>query len=123
VINGTNLLGKDNPRWSIGNATETMKVLDAMLPAPRGPVVLETAISTCPATGIGSTLRTASAIALAWLIGQPRRLGNRLFAINDAEAGWRCWQVTELAAGLGRRYRDARFGTPRDPADRSWAEP
>ncbi len=107
MINGTNLLGKDNPRWSFGNATETMKVLDAVLPAPRGPVVPE------------MTLRAASAIALAWLIGQPRRLGNRLFAMNDAEAGWRGWQVTELAVGLGRGYRDGRFGTPPDSAVRS----
>ncbi len=122
MINGTNLLGKDNPRWPIGNATETMKALDAILPAPRAPVAPEAAISACPATGIGSTFRTAGAIGLSWLIGQPRRLGNRLFAMNDREAGWRGWQVSELAAGLGRRYRDARFGMPRDPAGRTWAQ-
>ena len=48
------------------------------------------------ASAVGDTLRTAGAIAIAWLIGLPRRLGNQLFALNDAEAGWRGWQVTEL---------------------------
>jgi hypothetical protein len=42
-------------------------------------------------------------------MGLPRRAGSRLFAMNDAEARWRGWQVTELAGGLARRYRDPRF--------------
>ena len=119
MINGTNLLGKDNPRWPIGNAAETMQALDAALLVSRASAVPETAISIRSGTGVGSTLRTAGAIGLSWLIGLPRRLGNRLFVMNDAEAGWRDWEVTELATGLGRRYRDARFATPPEPADRS----
>jgi hypothetical protein len=119
VINGTNLLGKDNPRWPIGNAAETMKALDAALLVSRPAAVPATAISIRSGTGAGSTLRTASAIGLSWLIGLPRRLGNRVFAMNDAEAGWRGWEITELATGLGRQYRDARFTTPPDRADLS----
>ena len=119
MINGTNLLGKDNPRWPIGNAAETMKALDAALPASRASAVPGTAISIRSGTGAGSTLRTAGAIGLSWLIGLPRRLGNRLFVMNDAEAGWHGWKVTELAIGLGRQYRDARFTTPPDRADLS----
>ena len=72
------------------------------------------------ASAVGDTLRTAGAIGIAWLIGLPRRLGSWLFALNDAEAGWRGWQVTELKNGLARQYRDARFatlGTPLDPRD------
>ena len=102
VINGTNLLAKDNPRWPIGNAAETMKVADAVLPVLRGPAP-RTSAETCRASAVGDTLRTAGAIAIAWLIGLPRRLGNQLFALNDAEAGWRGWQVTELRGGLGRQ--------------------
>ena len=47
----------------------------------------------------------------------PRRISDRLFAINDAEAGWRRWQVTEALGGLGRQYRDARWDAlAADPA-------
>jgi hypothetical protein len=108
VINGTNLLGKHNPRWPIGNATETITLTDVGLSASGGPAEPRTRLADQPA-GAGNAFRTAAAIAVAWLIGLPRRAGNRLFAMNDAEAGWRGWQVTEFAGGLGRRYRDARF--------------
>ena len=119
MINGTNLLGKDNPRWPIGNAAETIKVADAMLPVLRGPAP-RTMAGIRPASAVGDRLRTAGAIGIAWLIGLPRRLGTWLFASNDAEAGWRAWQVTELKSGLARQYRDARFATlgrPLDPHD------
>jgi hypothetical protein len=119
VINGTNLLGKDNPRWLIGNAAETIKVADAVLPVLRGPAP-GTLAGIGRVSAVGDTLRIAGAIGIAWLIGLPRRLGNRLFALNDAEAGWRRWQVSELKSGLARQYRDARFatlGTPLDQGD------
>jgi hypothetical protein len=109
VINGTNMLGKHNPRWPIGNATETIRVTDVGVPAPRVPEAPRTRLADQPAGAVGNAFRTAAATAVAWLIGLPRRAGNRLFAMNDAEAGWRGWQVTEFAGGLGRRYRDARF--------------
>jgi hypothetical protein len=124
VINGTNLFRKDNPRWPIGNAAETIKVPDAGLPAPRGPALVprgpavpSTWVSDRPATAVGDALRTTAGIVVAWLAGLPRRAGNRLFAMNDAEAGWRGWQVTELAGGLARQYRDARFDTLRAQLD------
>ncbi len=116
MINGTNLLGEDNPRWPIGNAAETIRVADAVLPVLRGPAP-GTLAENRPASAVVDTLRTAGAIAIAWLIGLPRRLGNRLFIMNDAEAGWRGWQVAELNSGLARQYRDARFAAPGAPLD------
>jgi hypothetical protein len=53
----------------------------------------------------------AARVLLGWLAGIPRRLGDRLFAMNDAEAYWRNWQITRTQGGLGRRYRDPRFDT------------
>jgi hypothetical protein len=44
-----------------------------------------------------------------YLANLPRRIGARLFAMNDAEAGWRGWQTINAYGGLGRRYRDPRF--------------
>ena len=62
------------------------------------------------ATGTRVTLAVRG--ALDWLAYFLRRLGDRWFAANDAEAHWRQWQITKTSGGLGRRYRDARFGTP-----------
>jgi hypothetical protein len=53
----------------------------------------------------------AARILLSWLAAIPRRLGDRLFAMNDAEAYWRSWQITRTHGGLGRRYRDPQFDT------------
>jgi hypothetical protein len=58
-------------------------------------------------------------VVLSWLAAIPRRLGAaiphrlgaRLFAMNDTEAYWRSWQITKTQGGLGRSYRDPRFGT------------
>ena len=111
MINRTNMLGKGNPRWPIGNAPETIKVPDPRIPHP-----LELApawdLSTEQATGIaniGDLFRRTAGLMAAWLAGLPRRAGRRLFAMNDLEAGWRGWQVIELRGGLGRQYRDHRF--------------
>ena len=51
----------------------------------------------------------AGRVLLGWLAALPRRLGDRLFAMNDAEAYWRNWQITSTHDSLGRRYRDPRF--------------
>ncbi len=52
-----------------------------------------------------------AAVLLSWLAAIPRRLGDRLFAMNDNEAYWRGWQIIRIHGGLGRRYRDPRFDT------------
>jgi hypothetical protein len=41
----------------------------------------------------------------------PRRMADRLFMPNDAEAYWRGWEITKIHGGLGRRYRDPMFDT------------
>jgi hypothetical protein len=117
MLNVTNPVGKDksrrpkdNIRWSKGNTAETIDVPDLYLAA--------TTWGRCdrPAS-VAGTFRDGSTLAAAWLIGLPRRAGRRLFAINDAEAGWRRWQVTETLGGLGRQYRDARWDAlTADPA-------
>ena len=114
MVNGTDMLGRDNPRWPIGNATEQIKVPDSgSSQAPRGSTVPGAGVSDRPVTAAPDGLRTAAAAVVTWLIGLPRRAGRRLFAMNDAEARWRGWQVAELTGGLARQYRDARFDTMR----------
>jgi hypothetical protein len=112
VINGTNVPEEDNLRWLVGNATEAISVPDAGLaPIPPGPAVPGTGVPDCPVTTVPDVLRIAAAAGVAWLLGLPRRAGRYLFAMNDAEAHWRGWQVIELTGGLARQYRDERFGT------------
>jgi hypothetical protein len=125
VYYGSNLYRKDNPRWRISNATETQEIIRPS----RLRLILVAAWawqSSCSArvsraghaaTGVGDRVRAASGICVSWLIGLPRRAGARLFAKNDAEAGWWSWQVTERCGGLARQYRDARFAAlPHDPS-------
>jgi hypothetical protein len=111
VVNSTPVLTKDNPRWPIGNAPETIKVPGLDVPWPRGPARAQrrTAMPKIGMAVAGDAIRWAAGIVASWLAGLPRRAGRRLFAMNDQEAGWRGWQVTELSGGLGRQYRDLRF--------------
>jgi hypothetical protein len=81
---------------------------------PQGPAVPGAAVRKRSAVGVAAALRSAIAPVVAWLSDLPRRLGNRLFAMNDDEAGWRGWEVAVTAGGLGRRYRDPRFNTLRE---------
>ena len=75
------------------------------------------AIQDQPAFGVTAALRSATTSVVAWLTDLSRRLGNRLFAMNDAEAGWQGWEVTVTAGGLGREYRDHRFNILREKFD------
>jgi hypothetical protein len=104
VINGTNLLRKDNPRCPNGNAAETISFLLVAHPALTAP------------RGNRHGLRLPGLPRLTrlprvpdWLNGLTHHAGATLFAKNDAEARWRHWQIIELRGGLARRYRDVRF--------------
>ena len=61
--------------------------------------------------GAGRILAVVGRVLLSWLAAIPRRLGDRLFVMNDTEAYWRDWQITKTHGGLGRSYRDPRFDT------------
>jgi hypothetical protein len=67
------------------------------------------------APGTGVRIRTFLAVGAGvladCLTSRPRRMADRLFAINDAEAYWRGWQIIRVHGGLGRRYRDPMFQT------------
>lgn len=99
MINATNLAGKDKPRRTIGNAAETIKLLASASPRLAGHPRL--------AVRLPRALRARVRISPA--PGLPRRTGTWLFRRNDAEAGWRHWEITELHSGLSRLYRDTRF--------------
>ncbi len=66
------------------------------LPVPRG-------------RRVTSALSTAAGVAVVYLTVIPRRFGDRLFAMNDAEAYWPGLQIIRRHTGLTRRYRDPAF--------------
>ena len=111
MVKGTNLVWKNNPRWPIGNTTETIKVQAVGSSLPPGPAAPRPRRRLPDPLGTAADAFRAACVSLAgWLAGIPGRAGARLFARNDEEAGWRGWQPTQLHRGLARSYRDARFG-------------
>ena len=111
MINISNSTSKDNPQWRPE--------------APAGPAERRAAEGTGQAAAAEAATATAQAspgrfgrilaivgrVLLSWLAAIPRRLGDRLFVMNDTEAYWRGWQITKTHCGLARRYRDPRFDT------------
>ncbi|MGH3422123.1 MAG: hypothetical protein ACRDOD_21320, partial [Streptosporangiaceae bacterium] len=60
---------------------------------------------------IRTFLAAGTGVATDCLLSRPRRIADRLFAINDAEAYWRGWRIIKVHGGFGRRYRDPMFDT------------
>jgi hypothetical protein len=69
--------------------------------------------SRAPSSGIRprTFLLVGAGVLADRLMSAPHRGCDRLFAINDAEAHWRGWQIISVHGGFGRRYRDPAFGT------------
>jgi hypothetical protein len=113
VINTSNLTSKNKPPWLLAELSDP-----ARISLPRAPSEASRADTWTYRAGLRRALTRAvrgvaiaGQILLSWLAAIPRHLGDRLFAMNDAEAYWRNWQITKTHGGLGRRYRDPQFGT------------
>jgi hypothetical protein len=103
VVNTSNYPGKDNPHWPPAQAPRPRPAAVAL--------VMERRDGRSARARLRDALTLAAGVALDWLAYFLRRGGDRRFAMNDTEAYWRGWQITKTLAGLGRRYRDIRFGT------------
>jgi len=88
--------GKDNTLWLLAQPART--AAGGRLPGGR-------------CGRVGRVLAAIGAVLLSWLAAIPRRVGDRLFTMNDTEACWQSWQITNTHGGLGRRYRDLEFDT------------
>ena len=100
------MLGKDKSALETINVQVAWGALGLTGPGrrPRPPTRLH--LADLP---IGAAFRSATASLAGWLASLPHRVGARLFAMNDTEAGWRGWELTELCCGLARSYHDPRF--------------
>jgi hypothetical protein len=101
VFNISNFTRDDNPCAHTRRATMTGFDTWTMIAA----------YSSIPSSGLRfrTFLAVGAGVLADRLMSTPRRACDRLFAINDAEAHWRCWQITTVHGGFGRRYRDPAF--------------
>ena len=114
MIKINNPTSEDNPPWLPGEFPGPRRTSLSGAPAGAVPGAASSDTWTRLRRGLVAAARAfplASRVLLSWLAALPRRLGDRLFAMNDAEAYWRNWQITRTQGGLGRRYRDPRFDT------------
>jgi hypothetical protein len=110
VINISNFTSKDKPPWPAGQPAHPTRP-PAPMPPSRAIAERPVRVRVRVHVRLGRPLVLTVALMLSWLAAIPRRLGDRLFAMNDNEAYWRGWQITPVHGGLGRRYRDPRFDT------------
>jgi hypothetical protein len=114
VINISNFTSKNNPPWGPPESAEPTlpgRPATTRAPQPRAPAEATAAATPASPAGFGPILAIVGRVLLSWLAAIPRRLGDRLFVMNDTEAYWRGWQITKTHGGLARRYRDPRFDT------------
>jgi hypothetical protein len=112
MIKISNATSENNPPWLPGEFPGPTRT--SLSGAPAGAVPRTASSDTW--TRLRRTLVAAARavplagrVLLSWLAALPRRLGDRLFAMNDAEAYWRTWRITSTHGGLGRRYHDLGF--------------
>jgi len=103
VFNISNFTSEDNPRQA--SVHSVRRSVPAEAPASGK------ARAGSAGTWLGRILATSAGALPGWLASIPRRLGDRLFAMDDTEAYQWGWQITRVHGGLGRRYRDPRFDT------------
>ncbi len=108
MINISNSTSKNNPSWLLGEPERPP------WPAPTPAHDQAAAPAAQPGSGslrarLARLVTVLGQVLLSWLAAIPRRLGDRLFVMNDTEAYWRGWQITKTRGGLARRYRDPRF--------------
>ncbi len=110
MINISNSTSKNNPSWLLAEPERPP------WPAPTPAHDKAAAPAAQPGYGslrarLGHFVTVLGRVLLSWLAAIPRRLGDRLFVMNDTEAYWRGWQITKTRGGLARCYRDPRFDT------------
>ena len=112
MIKINNSTSQNKPPWWLGELSGPTRTSPSGPPAGSVPAAALSGTWTRLRRRLVAAARAvplAGRVLLSWLAALPRRLGDRLFAMNDAEAYWRTWQITSAHGGLGRRYHDPRF--------------
>ena len=114
MIKINNSTSENKPPWVLGEFSGPTRASLPGAPAGAAQAAASSDTWTRIRRGLVAAARAvplAGRVLLTWLAVLPRRLGDRLFAMNDTEAYWRDWQMIRTHGGLGRRYRDPRFDT------------
>ena len=114
MIKINNSTSENNLLWLLGEFSGPTRTSRPGAPAGAVPAAASSDTWTRLRRGLVAAVRAVplpARVLLSWLRALPRRLGDRLFAMNDAEAYWRNWQMIRMHGGLGRRYREPRFDT------------
>ena len=114
MINISNFTSEDNPHWMLARPARPRPPSGTKVAARTRGRSLAASIgnlAAAPADRLWTIAVAACWLLINWLASIPRRLCDRLFQMNDAEAYWRGWQIAKVRGGLGRRYRDPRFDT------------
>jgi hypothetical protein len=114
VTNVSNFTSKNNPLWLLAEPAGPVRSPGPNAPGRAADQAIATAsraVSGSRCARFGRILLIVGRVLLSWLAAIPRRLGDGMFTMNDAEAYWHDWQITKTRGGLARRYRDPRFGT------------
>jgi hypothetical protein len=109
VTNVSNFTSKNNPPWLLAEPAGPVRPPGSNAPDRAADQATATARRAVSGSRCARILLIVGRVLLSWLAAIPRRLGDRLFAMNDAEAYWRDWQITKTRGGLARRYRDPRI--------------
>ena len=112
MIKINNATSENNPPWLPGEFPGPTRMSLSGAPAGAVPRTASSDTWTRLRRALVAAVRAvplAGRVLLSRLAALPGRLGDRLFAMNDAEAYWRTWQITSTHDGLGRRYRDPLF--------------
>jgi hypothetical protein len=111
VINISNFTSKNKPQWPPGEPVGRAQPTRPRAPDETVPAQAGDATAQASHVRFGRVLAIVGRVLLSWLAAIPRRLGDRLFVMNDIYAYWHGWQITKTHGGLARRYRDPRFDT------------
>lgn len=112
MIKINNATSENKPPWMLGENPGPTRTSLSGAPAGAVPGAASSDTWTRLRRALVAAARAvplAGRVLLSWLAALPRRLGDRLFTMNDAEAYWRTWRITSTHGGLGRRYHDLRF--------------
>jgi hypothetical protein len=111
MIKINNSTSENKPPWLLGELSGPTRTSLSGAPAGAAPTAAPSGMRTRLRRGLVAVARAvplAGRVLFSWLAALPRRLCDRLFAMNDTEAYWRSWQIIRTHGG--RRYRDPRFG-------------
>jgi len=110
MIKINNATSENKPPWMLGENPGPTRTSLSGAPAGAVPGAASSDTWTRLRRALVAAARAvppAGRVLLSWLAALPRRLGDRLFTMNDAEAYWRTWRITSTRRPRSQISRSA----------------